>query len=94
MFFSLPLDAGSKFPQSVQKIKDPIAAILPQLESLDELRLRKSGNLEVIAQSVSLRSSHGTKISGSALPAASQRLGARRVDPSAQTTVRSRPSFT
>jgi len=27
-FFSLPLDAGSKLPQSVQKIKEPIAAIV------------------------------------------------------------------
>jgi hypothetical protein len=28
MFFSLPLDAGRRLPQSVQKIKEPIAAIL------------------------------------------------------------------
>jgi hypothetical protein len=28
MFFSLPLDGGRRLPQSVQKINEPIAAIL------------------------------------------------------------------
>jgi hypothetical protein len=27
MFFSVPLDAGKRLPQSVQKIKEPMAAI-------------------------------------------------------------------
>lgn len=34
MFFSLPLDAGRRLPQSVQKIKEPIAAMVLLLLSV------------------------------------------------------------
>ncbi len=42
MFFSVPLDAGRRLPQSVQKIKEPIAAMVSLLSlSFREAALKK-----------------------------------------------------
>jgi len=55
MFFSLPFDAGRRLPQSVQKIKEPIAAMVSLLALLSLAQVSP----EKIVARISTRTSNG-----------------------------------
>lgn len=40
IFFAVPLEAGRRLPQSVQKIKEPIAAMVPSPSQISRLEIR------------------------------------------------------
>lgn len=55
MFLTLPLDTGRRLPQSVQKISDPIAAILDGVQILSYIRVSSPSSTKRVAQHSSVK---------------------------------------